>query len=579
MVSRKIINFSKYFNLNKKNIPDDQNLLENFVNNNYFEDLLISLAKVDPYDFKISDEFLKLNAISSLPHLRILKTSLNLTTERFILELSYLVSPFNKHLSAELKFLSSKINNTNFGSAKLISNLLNSSKNLFYKQLILDFEQKNPLALYPTSSYRNSSGHVVSSNDYQQIEATMNLNTFTSIKVEENTLNIDNPLLRDNYKSFGRCVCLIDQNIDDNYGVEIENYFNHHSIILEKLVYRAMEVDKHIKNVERIVEDFRKLGVNRNEPILIIGGGVIGDIGAFAASIYHRSTPYIMLSTSVVSAIDSGPSPRSCCDAGGFKNLLGSFHAPVLNISDRSFFKSLRTSWVRHGIAEIHKMAVIRDKELFHLLEDTGLDLMKTHFGTINCKTQDKIVSKSKKIIGLSLKSYVESEYDNLHEVHSIRDHAFGHGLSANFELKAGLLHGHAISVEMNLSTFMSYKRGWINEKDLHRIFKLFSEYELSLWHDILLDEKCMNEGFDKILQKRGGNLAIPVPTGIGKCKYINDLTKSELKEIIQEYKSVVSKYPRKGLGVEPLCSDAGLEDPVTVFKTEENISKEANLN
>ena len=579
MVSEKIINFSKYFILNKKNIPDDQNLLENFVNNNYFEDLLISLAKVDPYDFKISDEFLKLNAISSLPHLRILKTSLNLTTERFILELSYLVSPFNKNLSAELKILSSKISNTNFGSAKLISNLLNSSKNLFYKQLILDFEQKNPLALYPTSSYRNSSGHVVSSNDYQQIEATMNLNTFTSIKVEENTLNINNPLLRDNYKSFGRCVCLIDQNIDDNYGVEIENYFNHHSIILEKLVYRAMEVDKHIKNVERIVEDFRKLGVNRNEPILIIGGGVIGDIGAFAASIYHRSTPYIMLSTSVVSAIDSGPSPRSCCDAGGFKNLLGSFHAPVLNISDRSFFKSLRTSWVRHGIAEIHKMAVIRDKELFHLLEDTGLDLMKTHFGTINCKTHDKIVSKSKKIIGLSLKSYVESEYDNLHEVHSIRDHAFGHGLSANFELKAGLLHGHAISVEMNLSTFMSYKRGWINEKDLHRIFKLFSEYELSLWHDILLDEKCMNEGFDKILQKRGGNLAIPVPTGIGKCKYINDLTKSELKEIIQEYKSVVSKYPRKGLGVEPLCSDAGLEDPVTVFKTEENISKEANLN
>ena len=579
MVSEKIINFSKYFILNKKNILDDQNLLENFVNNNYFEDLLISLTKVDPYDFKISDEFLKLNAISSLPHLRILKTSLNLTTERFFLELSYLVLPFNKHLSAELKILSSKISNTNFGSAKLISNLLNSSKNLFYQQLILDFEQKNPLALYPTSSYRNSSGHVVSSNDYQQIEATMNLNTFTSIKVEENTLNINNPLLRDNYKSFGRCVCLIDQNIDENYGVEIENYFNHHSIILEKLVYRAMEVDKHIKNVERIVEDFRKLGVNRNEPILIIGGGVIGDIGAFAASIYHRSTPYIMLSTSVVSAIDSGPSPRSCCDAGGFKNLLGSFHAPVLNISDRSFFKSLRTSWVRHGIAEIHKMAVIRDKELFHLLEDTGLDLMKTHFGTIDCKTQDKIVSKSKKIIGLSLKSYVESEYDNLHEVHSIRDHAFGHGLSANFELKAGLLHGHAISVEMNLSTFMSYKRGWINEKDLHRIFKLFSEYELSLWHDILLDEKCMNEGFDKILQKRGGNLAIPVPTGIGKCKYINDLTKSELKEIIQEYKSVVSKYPRKGLGVEPLCSDAGLEDPVTVFKTEENISKEANLN
>ena len=579
MISKAIINFSENFIINNKKSPNDQDFIENFVNNNYFENLLINLAEIDPYDFKVSDEFFRLNAISVLPHLRILKTSLNLTTERFFLELSYLVLPFNKRLSSELRILSSKVCNSNFGNIKLISNLLSSSKSLFYKQLILDYEQKNPLALYPTSSYRNSCGHVVSSNDYQQIEATMNLNTFTSIKVEENTLDINNLLLRDQYKSFGRCVCLLDQNIEDNYGLEIENYFNHHSIILEKLVYRAMEVDKHIKNVEKIVEDFRKLGVNRNEPILIIGGGVIGDIGAFAASIYHRSTPYIMLSTSVVSAIDSGPSPRSCCDAGGFKNLLGSFHAPVLNISDRSFFKSLKTSWVRHGIAEIHKMAAIRDKELFILLEDTGIDLMKTHFGTINCNLQDKIVSKSKKIIGLSLKSYVESEYDNLHEVHSIRDHAFGHGLSANFELKAGLLHGHAISVEMTLTSFMSYKRGWLSEKDLHRILKLFSEYELSLWHDILLDEKCMNEGFDKILQKRGGNLAIPVPIAIGKCKYINDLTKPELKEIIQEYKQVVSKYPRKGLGVEPLCSDAGLEDPVTVFKADENIAKEINLN
>ena len=221
MISKKIIYFSENFTLNKINISEDQNLLEYFVNNNYFEDLLISLAEADPYDFKISDEFLELNAISSLPHLRILKTSLNLTTEKFILELSYLVLPFSKQLSGELKSLSVKVSNTNFGRAKLISNLINSSKHLFYKQLILDYEQKNPLALYPTSSYRNSNGHVVSSNDYQQIEATMNLNTFTSIKVEEDTLNINNPLLRDNYKSFGRCVCLIDQNIEDNYGLDL----------------------------------------------------------------------------------------------------------------------------------------------------------------------------------------------------------------------------------------------------------------------------------------------------------------------------------------------------------------------
>ena len=137
MISKAIINFSENFIINNKKSPNDQDFIENFVNNNYFENLLINLAEIDPYDFKVSDEFFRLNAISVLPHLRILKTSLNLTTERFFLELSYLVLPFNKRLSSELRILSSKVCNSNFGNIKLISNLLSSSKSLFYKQLMV----------------------------------------------------------------------------------------------------------------------------------------------------------------------------------------------------------------------------------------------------------------------------------------------------------------------------------------------------------------------------------------------------------------------------------------------------------
>ena len=162
MILGSINKFSKYFILDKKNFVINKDLIENFVNNNYFENLLINLTEINPYDVKIANEFSKINAISSLPHLRILKTSLNLTTERFLLELSHLVMPFNKDLSKNLKFLSSSISETEFGNSKLISNLLKSSKHAFYKQLVTDYEQKNPLALYPTSSYRNSNGHVVS---------------------------------------------------------------------------------------------------------------------------------------------------------------------------------------------------------------------------------------------------------------------------------------------------------------------------------------------------------------------------------------------------------------------------------
>ena len=115
----------------------------------------------------------------------------------------------------------------------------------------------------------------------------------------------------------------------------------------------------------------------------------------------------------------------------------------------------------------------------------------------------------------------------------------------------------------------------------MHRIFKLISKFELSLWHDILLDDECVWESQIKMIQKRGGNLSAPLPKGeIGKCGYLNEMTKENLFKYIREYQAIVAKYPREGKGIEPLCSDVGLEDPGTVFRnTKENIIENSKIN
>ena len=89
-----------------------------------------------------------------------------------------------------------------------------------------------------------------------------------------------------------------------------------------------------------------------------------------------------MMCTSIVSGIDAGPSPRTCCDGFGFKNLYGCYHPPVLTLIDRSFLGTLHHGWIRHGIAEIAKMAVVKDEELFNLLEQYSSSLVWTKFGT-----------------------------------------------------------------------------------------------------------------------------------------------------------------------------------------------------
>jgi len=210
-------------------------------------------------------------------------------------------------------------------------------------------------------------------------------------------------------------------------------------------------------------------------------------------------------------------------------------------------------------------MVVVKNAVLFDDLEKGMDQLVDTRFGTVNCADDDPIHDLSQKILAGALKSYIEAEYDNLYETHQCRLHAYGHTWSPGFEIAAGLLHGHAVAVGMGMGAFLSFRAGWLDQASLDRIMRLMSGYGLSLWHDILLDKQVMREGHRKIIQKRGGNLVAPVPRGqIGICGYLDDLDEDHLIAAIADYRQLCDGYPREGHGIEPLCSDVGLEDPST---------------
>ena len=531
-----------------------------------FENLLLSLINAPAFSRELGVEFAEAGAIEGLSACRNLRSCLNLPLGSFFGLLKQLVAAFDMAAGLEWSRFADRINQSLLGQKKLLTVLLGTDKKEFYQELASRLAEINPHAIYPTSSYRESQAHVVSTHDDQTIEAVMNSSTFTSIKVLENSLDPEETVLKDVYVALGRCVCLVDQNVEGYYGEKIEHYFDYHGIRLEKLVYRAMEVDKGIKTVERMLGDFKRLGVSRNEPILIVGGGVLTDTGGLACALYHRNTPYVMLSTSIVAGIDAGPSPRTCCDGFGYKNLFGAYHAPILSLTDRSFFKTLREGWLRHGIAEIIKMATVKNEELFCYLEQTGAELIETRFGTLDCEPNSEISVLSQKILGAALRSYVAAEYDNLYETHQCRPHAYGHTWSPGFEIEAGLLHGHAVAIGMGFGAYLSYRNDWISSNDFHRILRLISSFGLSLWHDVLLNKETVWAAQEKIVQKRGQNLVAPLPKGeIGKCGYLNSLTRDELNQAINEYHQICADYPRQGLGIDPLCSDVGLEDPSIV--------------
>ncbi len=542
------------------------NAVEAICCNQQFRSLLLAFINSPAFSKELGKEFATVDAVKGLSAARKLRSCLNLSLSNFFGLLAELLAAFNEAVGTEFSEFANRIHRSKLASSKLLDFLLQTSDRQFYQDLAERLVTENPHAVYPTSNFRESRGFVESTSDDRVIEAVVSSSTFTSVRVIDNCLDTEELTLRNMYVSHGRCICVVDKRVDGYYGEQIEHYFDYHGIKLEKLVYRAMEVDKGIYTVEKMLGDFKNLGVSRNEPVLIVGGGVLADTAGLACALYHRNTPYVMLSTSIVAGIDAGPSPRTCCDGFGYKNLFGAYHPPILSITDRFFFKTLHEGWLRHGIIEIVKMAVTKDKELFEYLEQAGAALITTRFATLDCQPEDEINELSSKILGAALRSYVAAEYDNMYETHQCRPHAYGHTWSPGFEIEAGLLHGHAVSIGMGFGAYLSYRLDWISEEQFHRIMRLISSFGLSLWHDIMLKKETLWSSQVKIIEKRGGNLAAPLPKAeIGQCGYLNALSQVELYQAIDEYQKICADYPRKGLGIDPLCSDVGLEDPSTV--------------
>ena len=347
-------------------------------------------------------------------------------------------------------------------------------------------EKIDPHAVYPTSIYRHCDGVTMATPDSKTIEAVMSTSITTTIKITRGILEPSNQTLAEVYKPLGRCVAVVDDKVEKLFGDQLNKYFEANDIPLIMLVHSGNEIDKDIRNVENVLVDMKNNGVARNEPVLVVGGGVIADIAGFATALYHRNTPYVMLCTSIVTGIDAGPSPRTCCDGYGFKNLYGAYHPPVLTLTDRFFWKTLHEGWIRHGIAEIIKMACVKDYPLFCLVEKAGTRLIRTKFGTEGCEDDAEFQDLCDAIVGKAMESYVKSEYGNLWETHQCRPHAFGHTWSPGYELPAGMLHGHAVASCMGYGAFLSRKRDWLSEEQFRRILKLINDMELTLWHPIM---------------------------------------------------------------------------------------------
>ncbi|SHH57515.1 3-dehydroquinate synthase [Jatrophihabitans endophyticus] len=364
----------------------------------------------------------------------------------------------------------------------------------------------------------------------------------------------DNPALADVYRPWGRCLAVLDATVHDLYGDDLRAYFEHHDIALSTVPMVINETDKTMRTAERVVDAFGEFGLVRKEPVLVIGGGLTTDVVGFACSMFRRATNYVRIPTTLIGLVDASVAIKVAVNHGKAKNRLGAFHASQRVILDFGFLRTLPPDQVRNGMAELVKIATVGNGEIFDLLEKYGEDLLRTRFGHLDGTPELRQIAR--RVTHEAIRTMLELEVPNLQELDLDRVIAFGHTWSPTLELAPDrpYFHGHAIAVDMALSTTLAERRGYLAASERDRIFWLFSRLGLSLDSPYLTPE-LLARATAAIVQTRDGSLRAALPHPIGACTFASDVTTEELTDALAAHRELVARYPRGGAGESPFRS------------------------
>lgn len=323
-----------------------------------------------------------------------------------------------------------------------------------------------------------------------------------------------------------RRLVVIDDKVLKHFGESIQDYFTRNNVLVDMLVLSVSEEAKVLRTVFVIMDKMTDIKLQRrSEPVIVIGGGVLLDIVGLAASLYHRGIPYVRVPTTLIGMIDAGIGAKTAVNYNMRKNQIGTYYPPTAVLIDKTFLSKLDERHVRNGIGEILKMALIKDKTLFLLLEESS-------YAIITDKFQQNL--STKKIIHRSIQSMIEELEKNLWEINLERLVDFGHTFSPTLEMKAipALLHGETVALDIAICVTLSYNRGLLTQKELKRIFSVYKALGLLIYHQFC-EPKLLMEALEDSTIHRDGLQRMPLPKGIGEGVFVNDITYQEIENAV----------------------------------------------
>ena len=222
----------------------------------------------------------------------------------------------------------------------------------------------------------------------------------------------------------------------------------------------AGEGSKNYATFEKVCEAIIAARVERNDLVVALGGGVIGDLAGFAAACARRGLDFVQVPTTLLAQVDSSVGGKTGINSRQGKNLVGAFHQPVLVVADSALLDTLPKREFRAGYAEVAKYGLLGDAAFFAWLEKNWQDVFaggpgREHAIAVCCRAKAGIVARDERETG-------ERALLNL-------GHTFGHALEAGCGFSDRLLHGEAVALGIALAFEFSAKKGLISAADAAR--------------------------------------------------------------------------------------------------------------
>jgi len=357
----------------------------------------------------------------------------------------------------------------------------------------------------------------------QSVPVNLGSRSYT-VEVGRDLLAGMGPALQERLGDRKSCAVITDSNVGPLYAETVLQSLRATGKEAQLITVPAGEASKSLICAQTVCSEMVRAGLDRKSFVVALGGGVIGDLGGFCASIFQRGIPYVQVPTTVLSQVDSSVGGKTGVNLPDAKNMVGAFHQPIHVFADVATLDSLHKREWNEGFAEIIKHACIRDASMLEVIESVAAGA-----GDMADLIRRNIAIKA---------AIVEAdEYETL-GLRALLN--FGHTLGHAIEAAAGygkLLHGEAISLGLRAALGLSVKISGLSQKDADRITALLHRFELPtrLPESFDTSELLRITRMDKKFET--GKIRFVLLPRLGDAFVSKDITEADLEQALEELK------------------------------------------